>query len=61
MNASYKTKFDFPFLFAVRGSDKFQILAALEERLESPPEAEFRKALNQVYRIARFRLEDIVE
>jgi 2-oxo-4-hydroxy-4-carboxy-5-ureidoimidazoline decarboxylase len=60
LNTAYKDKFDFPFLFAVKGSDKFVILKALESRLESSRAAEFEEALRQVYRIARFRLETII-
>lgn len=59
-NEAYKNKFGFPFLFAVKGSDKLRIMQALETRLESSPEDEFQEALQQVYRIARFRLEDII-
>jgi len=60
MNAAYKEKFDFPFLYAVKGSNKFAILEALGRRLESTPEEEFQEALRQVYRIARSRLEGII-
>jgi len=56
-NAAYRERFGFPFLFAVKGSSKHDILRALESRLRSSPEAEFEEALRQVYRIARFRLE----
>jgi len=59
-NEAYKTKFGFPFLFAVKGSGKLRIMQALEARLQSTPEEEFQEALKQVYRIARFRLEEIV-
>jgi len=58
LNARYKEKFGFPFLYAVKGSDKHQILRALETRLGSTPEDEFDEALRQVFRIARFRLEE---
>jgi 2-oxo-4-hydroxy-4-carboxy-5-ureidoimidazoline decarboxylase len=60
LNNAYKEKFGFPFLFAVKGSDKFAILEALERRLESTPEAEFKEALSQVFRIASFRLETVI-
>jgi len=60
LNAAYRVKFGFPFLYAVKGSDKLAILAALERRLSSSPDNEFAEALHQVYRIARFRLEGIV-
>jgi OHCU decarboxylase len=59
-NEAYKTRFGFPFLFAVKGSAKLRIMQALEARLQSTPEDEFQEALRQVYRIARFRLEDII-
>jgi 2-oxo-4-hydroxy-4-carboxy-5-ureidoimidazoline decarboxylase len=60
MNTQYRDKFGFPFLFAVRGSTKHDILRALELRLEDDPEQEYREALRQVYRIARFRIEDSI-
>ncbi|MGI9464614.1 MAG: 2-oxo-4-hydroxy-4-carboxy-5-ureidoimidazoline decarboxylase, partial [Aestuariivirgaceae bacterium] len=60
MNDAYKTKFEFPFIFAVKGADKFQILEAFEERLENSREREFDTACAQVCRILRFRIEDRV-
>jgi 2-oxo-4-hydroxy-4-carboxy-5-ureidoimidazoline decarboxylase len=60
LNTVYREKFGFPFLYAVRGSNKSEILAALEQRLGSSREDEFQEALRQVYRIARFRLESII-
>jgi 2-oxo-4-hydroxy-4-carboxy-5-ureidoimidazoline decarboxylase len=60
LNGAYREKFGFPFLFAVKGSDKFAILEALERRLSSSREDEFQEALRQVFRIARFRLESII-
>jgi len=60
LNAEYRARFGFPFLYAVKGSGKAEILAALEARLQSEPDEEFAEALRQVFRIARFRLEEIV-
>jgi urate oxidase / 2-oxo-4-hydroxy-4-carboxy-5-ureidoimidazoline decarboxylase len=60
-NAEYREKFGFPFLFAVKSATKHDILKALEQRLNAAPELEFEEALRQVYRIARFRLETVVE
>ena len=57
LNNTYKTKFGFPFLFAVKGSTKYDIIRALERRVNGSPESEFATALDQVYRIAKFRLE----
>jgi 2-oxo-4-hydroxy-4-carboxy-5-ureidoimidazoline decarboxylase len=56
LNSAYRKKFGFPFLFAVRGTTKHDILLALEKRLEASPENEYEEALRQVHRIARFRL-----
>jgi 2-oxo-4-hydroxy-4-carboxy-5-ureidoimidazoline decarboxylase len=58
LNEAYRNKFGFPFLFAVKGSTKHDILEALERRARSSREKEYLVALDQVYRIARFRLED---
>jgi 2-oxo-4-hydroxy-4-carboxy-5-ureidoimidazoline decarboxylase len=60
MNSAYRKKFGFPFLYAVNGSTKHDILRALQLRLGASPEEEFDEALRQVQRIARFRLLDTV-
>jgi 2-oxo-4-hydroxy-4-carboxy-5-ureidoimidazoline decarboxylase len=60
LNEKYKAKFGFPFILAVKGRTRAEILAAFEQRLENPPGAEVNEALNQIARIARFRLEDLV-
>ncbi len=60
LNAAYREKFGFPFLYAVKGSSKHDILRALEARLASSAEQELAEALRQVSRIARFRLEDLI-
>jgi 2-oxo-4-hydroxy-4-carboxy-5-ureidoimidazoline decarboxylase len=57
-NTKYRKKFGFPFLFAVKGCTKHDILQALFTRGDRNEEEEFQTALEQVYRIARFRLED---
>ena len=58
LNAAYREKFGFPFLYAVKGSTTHDILNAIERRLTSLRDAEQQEALRQVYRIARFRLEE---
>jgi 2-oxo-4-hydroxy-4-carboxy-5-ureidoimidazoline decarboxylase len=60
LNAAYGEKFGFPFIYAVKGSTKHDILRALEERLAGDPPAEHATALAQIYRIAQFRLEDTI-
>ena len=59
LNAEYTAKFGFPFIMAVRGKNRQEILAAFEQRVHNAPEAEFRAALNEVHRIALLRLGDL--
>lgn len=61
LNRRYRGKFGFPFVMAVKGRDKAEILAAFAERLGQPPEAEFERALQEIARIAAFRLQALVE
>ena len=59
LNNAYKAKFGFPFVIAVKGLDRNGILAAFEQRLENDPATEFSHALEQIHRIAGFRLSEI--
>ena len=58
LNEGYRAKFGFPFIMAVKGRSKEDILAAFEERLGNEPEAELQAALEQIGRIALLRLRD---
>ncbi len=58
-NQSYKDKFNFPFIMAVKGANRCQILDAFEERLGNDPETEFARALKEINKIALFRLRDM--
>ena len=60
LNTAYRETFGIPFIFAVRGADKHQILAAFEARIDNAADVEFATALSQVCRIVAFRLEDRV-
>ena len=60
LNEAYTARFGFPFILAVKGATKHDILAAFEARSENGPDEEFQTALEQVRRIVRFRLEDRV-
>jgi 2-oxo-4-hydroxy-4-carboxy-5-ureidoimidazoline decarboxylase len=60
LNTAYREKFGFPFILAVKGSTKYDILQALERRVAASVEEERREALRQVYRIAEFRLRDTI-
>jgi OHCU decarboxylase len=57
LNEAYKAKFGFPFILAVGGRSRQDILLAFESRLGNDPSTEFRTALEQIDRIARLRLE----
>lgn len=57
LNDAYKARFGFPFIMAVKGSNRHQILAAFEERIHNAPEQEFARALAEINKIALFRLQ----
>lgn len=61
LNEAYKQKFGFPFILAVKGRGKAEILAAFEQRLAHSRESEFATALDEVDRIALLRLCDIFD
>ena len=60
LNETYRNRFGFPFIFAVRGATKHEILEAFQRRIANSAETEFDTALRQVCAILRFRLEDRV-
>jgi 2-oxo-4-hydroxy-4-carboxy-5-ureidoimidazoline decarboxylase len=59
LNAAYNARFGFPFIYAVKGATRTDILAAFEARLSNDPETEFKTAIAQIHRIAGFRLADL--
>lgn len=61
LNESYVGKFGFPFILAVRGKNKEDILAAMQKRIDHSPEAEREQALREIERITGFRLADLIE
>ena len=60
LNRRYRDKFGFPFILAVKGLNPDQIIMRFRERLENSPEDEFSECLGQVFRIAGFRLDDLL-
>jgi len=58
LNDAYKNRFGFPFIFAVKGADKFAILDSFEQRIDNDPDKEFATALAMVCKIVEFRLQD---
>ena len=57
LNADYQARFGFPFVMAVRGYHRREILDAFEARLAHGPDEERRTAIAQIHRIARLRLD----
>jgi OHCU decarboxylase len=57
LNEAYKEKFGFPFVMAVRGSTRQDILDAFSRRLQNDYDLEFETALVEIHKIARLRLE----
>ncbi len=60
LNAAYRARFDFPFVIAVKGLSRHQIIAALETRLNNDAATEFRTCLDEIGKIARFRLDALL-
>tara|TARA_B100001123_G_scaffold450211_1_gene619310 strand:+ start:3230 stop:3739 length:510 start_codon:yes stop_codon:yes gene_type:complete len=61
MNDEYKLKFSIPFIFAVKGSNKSIIIDEFKRRLINEDiELEIEEAINQVKKIAKFRLDEII-
>lgn len=61
LNKAYRDKFGFPFVMAVKGSDRHAILAAFEERLGNDAAAELERAIREIHKIARFRLSELAD
>ena len=57
LNQAYMEKFGFPFIMAVKGTDRHNILQAFRTRLAHATEQEFQTAIEQVIRIGLLRIE----
>ena len=61
LNSSFKLKFNIPFIFAVRGKNKNEILKEFQSRLgNSDINSEIDISVEQVKRIALLRLEELI-
>ena len=61
LNTDYKKKYGFPFIIAVKGKNKDEILNNFRQRIQNNFEIEFNEAKNQVKKIASLRLEGILK
>jgi 2-oxo-4-hydroxy-4-carboxy-5-ureidoimidazoline decarboxylase len=59
-NKAYREKFGFPFVICACLNDASMILAAMANRLKQEPETEVALALEEISKIARFRLMDVI-
>ena len=60
MNEQYKQKFGFPFVICVGENKKRGIFDGIERRLRNTPQAELQNGIEQVKRIMRLRLCNLV-
>ena len=61
LNEEYKKKFGFPFIIAVKGKNKEEILNSFRQRIANNINLEFIEAKKQVKKIAIFRLSEIIK
>lgn len=60
-NAAYREKFGFPFVICARLNKKDAILAGFKTRLHHSREAEIKTALEEIGKIAKLRLADLIQ
>lgn len=60
LNERYKARFDMPFILAVKGRRKDEILAAFKRRLQNDKDTEFKTALAEIEKIALLRLKEML-
>lgn len=61
LNTGYSEKFGFPFIIAVKDLDRYQILDIFHKRMNNKKIDEYKVALQQTCKIARFRIRDILD
>jgi len=61
LNAKYKKRFGFPFIYAVKGKSKIEILNNFKRRVSYDINIEFIEAKKQVKKIASLRIKKITE
>ena len=59
LNYRYKKKFGFPYIYAVKGKSKIEILSNFRQRVSCDINVEFEEAKKQVKRIGSLRLNEI--
>ena len=59
LNNKYNQKYNFPFIIAVRGKNKIEILDEFKKRILNSNNDEFNEAILQVLKIANLRLNEL--
>ena len=59
LNLKYKNTFGFPFILAVKGKNKLDILTNFKKRILFDRQIEFNEAIKQVKQIANLRLSEL--
>ena len=59
LNNKYKQKYNFPFIIAVRGKNKVEILGEFKKRILNSNDDEFIEAIKQVVKVANLRLNEL--
>jgi len=60
-NQAYTDKFGFPFIMAVKGKSKEEILSAMHGRIDNDEATERQTAFVEIRKITGFRLEELLE
>jgi len=61
LNIEYKKKFLFPFIIAVKGKNRSEILNNFRQRISNNINSEFIETKKQIKKIANFRLDEIIK
>ena len=59
LNKEYRSKFEFPFIIAVKGLSKNYIIENMKKRIKNNQEEEFNTAISEVHKIAKLRINDL--
>ena len=59
LNNEYRLKFKFPFIIAVKGLNKNQIIDNMQKRVKNSKTKEFETAISEIHKIAELRIKDL--
>ena len=59
LNNEYRLKFKFPFIIAVKGLNKNQIIDNMQKRVNNTKTEEFETSISEIHKIAELRIKDL--